>query len=174
MRPILIAERFGGFLARQVGDGVDIYFGYPTADEDDAVHSLLAAIELVEAVQRIELAPGQPLAVRIGVATGLVAVSLDQGVAVAGTTPNLAARIQAATPPGFIGVAPSTRCIAEGPISFVDFGNHSLKGFEAPILISLVHSAQLFVTRSAWRGQYTDQPMVGRDRELTNLQAQYT
>lgn len=166
-----IARRFGGFLARQVGDGVDLYFGYPTADEDDAVHSLLAAIELVEAVQRIELAPGHSLAVRIGVATGLVAVSLDQGVAVAGTPPNLAARIQAITPPGFIGVAPSTRRIAEGPISFVDFGKHSLKGFEAPISISLVQSARLFMTRSAWRGQYTKQPMVGRDHELAILES---
>lgn len=167
-----IARQFGGFLARQIGDGVDIYFGYPTADEDDAVHSLLAARELIEAVQRIELTPGHPFAVRIGVATGLVAVSRDQGIAVAGTTPNLAARIQAVTPPGCIGVAPSTRRIAEGPISFIDFGKHSLKGFENPIPISLVHSAQIFVTRSTWRGQYTDKSIVGRDQELAFLQTQ--
>lgn len=167
-----IAASYGGFLARQIGDSVDIYFGYPNADEEDAVNALLAALRLVEEVPRINIGSGLSLAVRIGVATGLVAVSVEQGIAIAGTTPNLAARIQAVTPEGRIGVAPLTRRIAEGPITFLDYGAHHLKGFENSISLSLVDSARLSLPRSAWRAISASHPIIGRQRELQILQGQ--
>jgi class 3 adenylate cyclase len=168
-----VAARFGGFVARIAGDGVDVYFGYPVANEDDAVGALYTALALMHEVPRIEVLPGEGLALRIGVATGLVAVSVGEGVTVAGTTPNLAARIQAAVPPGGIGVAPGTRRLVGAQFAFEDFGNHALKGFDAPVAISLVRRALSLDSRSAWRGRDARLPMVGRDAELEVLRAHW-
>ncbi len=166
-----ISARFGGFVARIVGDGVDVYFGYPVANEDDAARALHTALALAAEVPRIEVVPGEPLALRIGVATGTVAVSVSQGVALAGLTPNLAARIQAAVPSGAIGVAPSTRRIAGRQFEFDELGEHALKGFVAPVSIAVLRGAMSLDSRSAWRGRETILPMVGRDAELAILLA---
>ena len=155
-----------------VGDGVDLYFGYPVANEDDAVRALHTALALVAAVGGIVVG-GQALSVRIGVATGLVAVSSGQGIAVAGTTPNLAARIQAAVPPGSIGVAPSTRRIGGAQFDFDDLGEQQLKGVENPVAISLLRGARSLNSRSAWRGRDASLRMVGRETELAALQAHW-
>lgn len=163
-----IAARFGGFVARIVGDGVDVYFGYPLANEDDAARALHAALALAAELQRIEIQPGKPLSLRIGLATGVVAVSVGQGV-VAGTTPILAARIQSAVPVGGIGVSPSTRRIAGAQFDFDDLGDHFLKGFDTPVAISMVRRALPLDSRSAWRGRDSSLPMVGRDVELAAL-----
>lgn len=164
-----IAARFGGFVARIMGDGVDIYFGYPTANEDDVARALHAALALSSTVPGIEAAPGEPLSLRIGLATGMVAISVSQGVAVAGATPNFAARIQAAVPPGCIGVAQSTRRIAGAQFEFDELGEHVLKGFEQPVAISALRRALSLDSRSAWRGRDASLPMVGRDKELATL-----
>lgn len=168
-----IAGRFGGFIARIVGDGVDIYFGYPVANEDDAVRALHSALTLAAEVPHIQVVPGVPLAARIGLATGMVAVGVGQGIAVAGTTPNLAARIQAAVPAGCVGVAPATRRIAGTQFEFDEFGEHALKGFEMPVAISLARRALSLDSRSARRGHDTRLPMIGRDRELGALRQQW-
>lgn len=168
-----IAARFGGFIARIVGDGVDVYFGYPAANEDDAARALHTALALTAEVPRIEATPGLPLDLRIGVATGMVAVSLGEGITVAGGTPNLAARIQSSMPPGGIGVAPSTRHIAGPQFEFEAFGEHTLKGFDAPVAISRLLGALSQDSRSAWRGHDAHQPMVGREAELAGLLAQW-
>ena len=95
---------FGGFVARYMGDGVLIYFGYPEAHEDDAERAARAGLAVIDAVGR--LATQEPLNVRIGVATGLVVVGdlIGAGAAqergVVGETPNLAARLQALARPG--------------------------------------------------------------------------
>lgn len=164
-----VSARFGGFIARIVGDGVDVYFGYPVADEDEAARALHTALALAAEVPRIEVAPGEPLSLRIGVATGLVAVSVSEGIAVAGSTPNLAARIQSAVAPGCIGVAPSTRRIAGAQFEFDDLGSHALKGFDAPVAISGLRRALSLNSRSAWRGHDASLPMIGRDAELAAL-----
>ena len=168
-----VAARFGGFVARIVGDGVDVYFGYPAANEDDAARALYTALALNNEVPRIDAAPGRPLQVRIGVATGMVAVSVSEGITVAGETPVLAARIQAAMPPGGIGVAPSTRHIAGAQFELADFGAHLLKGFDTPVAITRVLGATSLDSRSAWRGRDASQPMVGREAELAVLLAQW-
>jgi len=168
-----VGARFGGYIARIVGDGIDLYFGYPVANEDDAARALHAALALATEVPRIEVAPGEPLSLRIGLATGMVAVSVGQGVALAGSTPNLAARIQAAVPPGAIGVAPSTRRIAGAQFEFDSLGELSLKGFDAPVAVSTLARALSLDSRSAWRGRDASLPMVGREAELTALQTHW-
>jgi len=68
-----IVQRFGGFVAKYLGDGVLIYFGYPQAHEDDAERAVRAGLELVAAVAALETRTS--LQTRIGIATGLVVVT---------------------------------------------------------------------------------------------------
>ena len=90
-------RRFGGFVAKYMGDGVLIYFGYPQAHEDDAERAVRAGLELVAAVSSLKT--HAPLQTRVGIATGLVVVGdligsgASQEQAIVGETPNLAARV---------------------------------------------------------------------------------
>lgn len=101
----LIAKA-GGFVARYLGDGVLAYFGYPQAHEHEAERAVRTGLALVEAVPKLDTPAGQPLQVRVGIATGLVVVGDLIGVgaaqerSVVGETPNLAARLQALAEPG--------------------------------------------------------------------------
>ena len=105
--------RFDGFVAKYMGDGVLVYFGYPQAHEDDAEQAVRAGLALVDAVGRLQ-AP-EPLRVRAGIGTGEVVVgdlitSGDgQERGVVGETPNLAARLQSLAEPGTVVIGPQTR-----------------------------------------------------------------
>src|SRR5215469_16820239 len=106
-------ERFGGFVAKFMGDGILVYFGYPQAHEDDAERAMRAGLELVAAVNALKT--HAPLETRVGIATGLVVVgdligsgaSQEQGIV--GETPNLAARLQSIAEPNSVVIAESTR-----------------------------------------------------------------
>src|SRR5215472_1436524 len=96
-------QRFGGFVAKYMGDGVLIYFGYPQAHEDDAERAVRAGLELSAAVGALKT--HAPLRTRVGIATGLVVVGdligsgSSQEQAIVGETPNLAARLQSIAEP---------------------------------------------------------------------------
>ena len=98
--------RFEGHVAKFMGDGVLAYFGWPSAHEDEAERAVRAGLAVVQAVGRLTTPAGEPLAARVGIATGLVVVGglVGEGSAreqaVAGETPNLAARLQAMAQPG--------------------------------------------------------------------------
>ena len=102
-------SRFDGFVAKYMGDGVLIYFGYPQAHEDDAERAVRAGLAVIDAVGR--LPTPEPLNVRLGVASGLAVVGdlIGAGAAqergVVGETPNLAARLQALAQPGTLVIA---------------------------------------------------------------------
>ncbi|HEY6715681.1 MAG TPA: adenylate/guanylate cyclase domain-containing protein, partial [Reyranella sp.] len=86
-------QQLGGHVARFLGDGMMAYFGWPTSHEDDAERAVAAGLELIETVSRIPTLDGERLAVRVGVATGLVAIGYgtkasDGGIS--GETPNVA------------------------------------------------------------------------------------
>ena len=106
-------QRFGGFVAKYMGDGVLVYFGYPQAHEDDAERAVRAGLELIGAVG--ELKSSAPLQTRVGIATGLVVVGdlIGSGEAqergIVGETPNLAARLQGIAEPNTVVIAESTR-----------------------------------------------------------------
>src|SRR6201981_778513 len=106
-------QRFGGFVAKYMGDGVLVYFGYPQAHEDDAERAVRAGLELVAAVGALRTQA--PLQTRVGIATGLVVVGeligsgASQEQAIVGETPNLAARLQGVAEPNGVVVAESTR-----------------------------------------------------------------
>src|SRR5215468_456188 len=128
-------QRFDGFVAKYMGDGVLAYFGYPAAHEDDAERAVRAGLDLVEAVSKLATNAGSPLQVRIGIATGLVVVGdligtgAAQEQAVVGETPNLAARLQALAEPGTVVIAASTRRLTGGLFEYRDLGTVALKGF---------------------------------------------
>jgi class 3 adenylate cyclase len=128
--------RLGGFVAKYMGDGVLVYFGYPEAHEDDAERAARAGLAAIGAVGR--LATQEPLNVRIGVASGLVVVGdlIGAGAAqergVVGETPNLAARLQALAKPGTLVVADSTRRQIGTLFEIEDLGPQPLAGFAAP------------------------------------------
>jgi len=138
--------RFGGFVAKYMGDGVLVYFGYPEAHEDDAERAVRAGLAVIDAVGR--LTSPEPLNVRIGIATGLVVVGdlIGTGAAqergVLGETPNLAARVQALAAPNTLVIAEATRRQIGGLFDLADLGPQALAGFAEP--------------QPAWRGPWRE------------------
>lgn len=129
-----ITSRYDGFLAEFRGDGILAYFGYPTAHEDDAERTVRAALDIVAAVAGLKTRAGEPLVVRIGIATGLVLVGdvLGKGAlrehAVVGDTPNVAARVQVLAKPGEVVLAASTRQLVGDLFRLRHLGEHEVKG----------------------------------------------
>ena len=129
--------RFDGFVAKYMGDGVLIYFGYPQAHEDDAERAVRAGLALIEAIGKLRVE--EPLQVRVGIGTGLVVVGdiVGSGEAqergVVGETPNLAARLQAAAAPGTIVIGPTTRRLLAGLFEYRDRGRIEVKGIATPV-----------------------------------------
>ena len=125
-------QHFGGFVARYVGDGVLVYFGYPHAHEDDAERAVRAGLELITAVAGLKTCA--PQQVRVGIATGLVVVghlipsgkSEERGMV--GETPNLAARLQSIAEPNTVVIAESTRRLLGSFFQLDDFGTRSSQG----------------------------------------------
>jgi len=128
--------RFGGFVAKYMGDGVLIYFGYPQAHEHDAERAVRAGLELVQAVGRLK--SGAPLQTRVGIATGLVVVGdlIGTGSAqeqpVVGETPNLAARLQGIAEPNMVVIAEDTRRLLGNLFELEDLEPKDLKGIAVP------------------------------------------
>ena len=130
-------QRFGGFVAKYMGDGVLIYFGYPQAHEDDAERAVRAGLELVAAVGGLKT--HAPLQTRVGIATGLVVVGdligsgASQEQAIVGETPNLAARLQGVAEPNSVVIAESTRKLVGNLFELEDLGAKDLKGISGPV-----------------------------------------
>ena len=129
--------RFGGFVAKYMGDGVLIYFGYPQAHEDDAERAVRAGLELIAAVSALKTYA--PLQTRVGIATGLVIVGdligsgASQEQAIVGETPNLAARLQGVAGPNSLVIAESTRKLVGNLFELEDLGEQDLKGIAGPV-----------------------------------------
>jgi class 3 adenylate cyclase len=164
--------RFAGFVAKYMGDGVLVYFGYPEAHEDDAERAVRAGLAVIDAVGG--LATAERLNVRLGVASGLVVVGdlLGEGSAqepgVVGETPNLAARLQALARPGALVIAESTRRQIGALFEIEDLGPQPLAGFAEPQHAWRVVGESGVLSRfEALRSEAT--PLVGRDEELDLL-----
>jgi Adenylate and Guanylate cyclase catalytic domain len=130
-------QRFGGFVAKYMGDGVLIYFGYPQAHEDDAERAVRAGLELIQAVGGLKSSTS--LQTRVGIATGLVVVgdligageSQERGIV--GETPNLVARLQGIAEPNTVVIAESTRGLLGNLFDLKDLGTKDLKGVSEPV-----------------------------------------
>ncbi len=134
-----VVERWGGHVAKYMGDGVLAYFGWPQAHEDEAERAVRAGLALIDALAGLETPAGEPLAARVGIATGLVMVGelIGEGAAreeaVVGETPNLAARLQTLAAPGSVVISQATRRLLGGLFELDDLGPQSLKGFAKPL-----------------------------------------
>jgi class 3 adenylate cyclase/predicted ATPase len=163
-----IVEGFGGFVARYMGDGVLVYFGYPQAHEDDAERATRCGLTLVDLVP--QLGQAEELHARVGIATGLVVVGgevVEHDVA--GDTPNLAARLQALAEPDTVVIAASTRRLTGDLFEYRDLGEIGLKGIAGPVSAWQVLRPSAVASRfEALRGSALS-PLIGRDEEIDLL-----
>src|SRR6266511_396173 len=170
-----IVQAYDGFLGDFRGDGILAYFGYPRAHEDDAERTVRAGLDIIAAVARLETRAAEPLAVRIGIATGLVLIGdlSREGAlrehAVVGDTPNLAARLQALAEPGTIVVAASTRRLLGDLFHLRDLGRHEVKGIAEPVAAWAVEGVSDSESRfeAAHLTGLTD--LIGREDEIDFL-----
>jgi class 3 adenylate cyclase/predicted ATPase len=165
---------FDGFVAKYMGDGVLIYFGYPRAHEDDAERAVRAGLGLIDAVGRLDVGSVK-LQARVGIATGLVVVGdlIGEGSAqeqsVVGETPNLAARLQALAGPEAVVIAASTRRLVGDFFEYRDLGAVEVKGIAAPVPAWQVLRPSVVTSRfEALRGSALTR-LVGRDEEIDLL-----
>ncbi|MCZ6731347.1 MAG: AAA family ATPase [Gammaproteobacteria bacterium] len=163
-----VIQCFDGYIARYVGDGLLVYFGYPQAHEDDPQRAVRTGLGIVEAIQDLDTKLTNPhvnLAVRIGIATGLV-VAGDIGSgerreekAVVGKTPNLAARLQTLAQPNTVLIGASTQRLVEGLFDCDDLGPQRLKGISEP-------GTAYRVRQESRAPKRVRTPFVGRRAEL--------
>jgi class 3 adenylate cyclase len=165
--------RFGGFIAKYMGDGVLAYFGYPHAHEDDAERAVRAGLALIEAVGKLRAQ--EPLQARIGVATGLVVVGdlVGSGEAeergVVGETPNLAARLQGRAEPNMVVIADGTRKLLGKLFELQDLGPQELKGIAGPAQAWAVLRASSVESRFEALRATGLTALVGREEEFELL-----
>ena len=165
-------HRFGGFVAKYMGDGVLVYFGYPQAHEDDAERAVRAGLELVTAVSALKTPA--PLQTRVGIATGLVVVgdligsgdSQERGIV--GETPNLAARLQGIAEPNMVVIAENTRKLLGNLFELEDLGTHDLKGIGGRVEPGL-HCDRSVESRFEALHASGLTELVGREEELELL-----
>jgi len=165
--------RFGGFVAKYMGDGVLVYFGYPQAHEDDAAQAVRAGLELIGAVSSLK--HDVPLQSRVGIATGLVVVGdlIGSGEAqergIVGETPNLAARLHALAEPNTVVIADGTRRLLGNLFELEDLGAKEVKGIAGPV------RAWVALRASSAEGHFEAlhttglTALVGREEELELL-----
>ena len=167
-----VIERYGGHVAQYLGDGLMTYFGWPQAHEDDAERAVRASLDIVEAVNAMDLQ------VRIGIATGPVVVG-ETGAGDAsvpklavGETPNLAARLQGLAAADEIIVGPSTRRLMGGTFELIDMGEQALKGIVEPVPAHQVTG--LATTEGRFEAQHQHlTPLVGREAEMAMVMARW-
>jgi predicted ATPase/class 3 adenylate cyclase len=165
--------RFGGFVAKYMGDGVLVYFGYPQAHEDDAERAVRAGLELIQAVEGLK--SSAPLQTRVGIATGLVVVGdlIGKGSAeeqtIVGETPNLAARLQGIAEPNTVVIAESTRKLLGNLFELQDLGAKEVKGIAEPVRVwAAVRPSAVESRFEALHGARLT-ALVGREEELELL-----
>ena len=167
--------RFDGHVAKFMGDGVLVYFGYPRAHEDDAERAARAGLDIIEAVGAIKAAGLESLQARIGIATGRVVVGdlvgegAAQEEAVVGETPNLAARLQALAGPDAVVISPSTRRLLGRLFECEDLGEQHLKGIGGGVRPWRVVRERPAESRFEARQAAGLIPFVGRDQEIELL-----
>ena len=164
--------RYGGFVAKFMGDGVLAYFGFPRAFEDAAERAVRAALGILAEVGDIELPDQTRVQARIGIATGLVVVGEIIGIGIAqertivGETPNLAARLQALAGPDTILVSETTQNLLGGLFELEHTGEHELKGFARPVSAWRVVCEATVESRFAAIRTGENLPLIGRAHEM--------
>ncbi|MBX3348283.1 MAG: AAA family ATPase [Nitrospira sp.] len=171
--------RFNGYVAKYMGDGLLVYFGYPHVHEHDAeraIHAGLAIRDLVRTFPREHSSSQESeIAVRVGIATGKVIVGelIGQETAkersVFGETPNLASRLQSLAAPNQLVVDSATKRLVGNEFEFTDHGSVSLKGFDEPIQVWRVLGTKASTSRFESYRAARLASFVGREHESALL-----
>ena len=167
--------RFDGHIASFAGDGVKVYFGFPTALENQAERAIRAAKSISDAIGSLRTPAQEPLAIRIGVATGPVVVGdlIGKGAAqeelVVGETPNLAARLQQLAEPGETVISATTRQLVGELFELQGPGRYQLKGFGEPVEAWRVLGEGQIASRFDALRAFDATPLIGRNGEIALL-----
>jgi class 3 adenylate cyclase/tetratricopeptide (TPR) repeat protein len=173
-----VVARHDGYVANFLGDGIVAYFGWPRADEDEAAQAIRAALAAIETVRELPCGSAEPLSARVGIASGIVVVGdletsgRRQPGAVAGDTPNLAARLQALAQTNQVVIDELTRHLVGAGFVLEELGPQALKGIAEPVRASLVVAERATESRFAARaGRLT--PFIGREQEMALLSERF-
>jgi len=173
-----VVRRFEGHVHNYLGDGIMVYFGFPSAHEDDAQRAVRSGLGIVEAVgqlnSRLQSEYGIDLHVRIGIDTGLVvagafAADEDMEAAAVGVPPNIAARLQALAAPDSLVISAAAYRLISGYFDCRELGFHTIKGISQPMAVYHVLHESGARTRLDVAAQRGLPPMQGRDDELATL-----
>jgi class 3 adenylate cyclase/tetratricopeptide (TPR) repeat protein len=170
-------NRFGGHVAKYLGDGVMAFFGYPEAHDNDAERAARAGLAIIDAIAKLNEQPGRTqLSARVGIHSGAVVVGVGAGkdADVFGDAPNIAARVQEAAAPGTVVITEDTHRLVSGLFVVEARGAPALKGIERPIELHRI------VQPSGARGRLEAvaagrglTPFVGREDELRLLMSRW-
>ncbi len=172
-----VMERFNGFIAKYLGDGVLVYFGYPQAHEDDAERAVRAGLELIAAVGALKT--HALLQTRVGIATGMVVVGdlIGSGQAqergIVGETPNLAARLQGVAEPDMVVIAEGTRRLLGNLFELRDLGPQELKGIAGAVRAWVPLGARSAESRFEALHATGITALVGREEEFELLRRRW-
>jgi Adenylate cyclase, family 3 (some proteins contain HAMP domain) len=171
-----VVSRYEGRIARYLDDGLLVYFGYPSAHEDDARRAVRVGLEIVEAVSQLPLQNTQvPLQVRVGIHTGLVVIGdmkakdMREPIEIVGGVPNIAARLLSVAEPNTVVISSTTYKLVEGLFECHYLGQHTLKGFSTPLdVYRVLHESSI---QSRFDVAITKglTPLVGREWEVALL-----
>lgn len=169
-----VVERFNGYVAQYLGDGILAYFGFPVAHEDDAECAVRAGLGIVDEVGRLWQIRGRvQLAVRVGIATGLVVaptgVAAGEDSVVIGETPNIAARLQELASPNVVLIGTETQRLLGDRAVCEDLGTHALKGAARPVQVWRVVRLDEALSRFEAVRQRGLTPLVDREEEIELL-----
>ncbi len=176
-----VIQRYDGFVPQHLGDGLLVYFGYPTAHEDDAQRALRTALDIVEAIRGLSFSTIQlphPLQVRIGIHTGLVVIgeigsSEKREMLALGETPNLAARVQGVAEPNTVAMSAVTHRLVQGLFECQELGPQELKGFATPVAVYRVIGESTAQNRFEAEVNKGLTPLVGRELEVGLLRERW-
>jgi class 3 adenylate cyclase/predicted ATPase len=176
----VVVGRYGGFVARYLGDGVLVYFGYPQAHEDDAERAVRVGLEVTTAVSALTPRADTVLQCRVGLATGLVIVGdlvgtgdAAQEHGIVGETPNLAARLQARAKPNEVVLDQQTRLLVGDLFEYQDLGAAKVMGFAEPVQIWRALRPRAVASRFEAFHAAAQTPLVGREEEIELLRRRW-
>jgi class 3 adenylate cyclase/predicted ATPase len=173
-----VIQRFEGYIAQYLGDGLLVYFGYPRAHEDDVQRAVRAGLSMVEAIGRLNTRLKRDkalhLAVRVGMHTGLVVVGAIGGQGrqeqlALGDAPNIAARLQGLAAPNTVAISDATYRLVQGYFTAEILGPQALKGVASPVQVYRVLGASGAQSRLDVVTPQGLTPLVGREQEVALL-----
>jgi class 3 adenylate cyclase/predicted ATPase len=173
-----VIQRFDGYIAQLLGDGLLVYFGWPQAHDDDAQRAVQAGLSIIDAMEtlnsRLEQDKDLRLAVRVGIHTGLVVVGEMGGRGrherlALGDTPNVAARIQGLAEPDTVLIGAATHRLVQGYFAATALGPQPLKGVAAPVPVYRILGPSAAQSRLDVAVASGLTPLVGRESEVALL-----